>query len=92
VATATKTGRPRRDEEATLGQKLSLARELVVHRTPIATLRRLSGRSPSTLYRWVRDVCASDHPDADAIRALAERRGLWAPPPGPAPPDPPRAD
>jgi hypothetical protein len=56
-----------------------VARLLLADREPIFALAQLTGRHPSTLYRWARAVCESDHPDAAGLRLLAQARGLWGP-------------
>ena len=71
-----KTGRPRRGEEPSLDRKLFFARELLVSRAPVSNLCLLGGHSSATIYRWVRDVCNSDHETAEVLRPLAEKRGL----------------
>lgn len=75
---ARKTGRPRRDQRPSLDRKALVARLLLIDEEPVNAIRLLTGHSSETVYRWVREVCGSDHELAPILRPLAARRGLLA--------------
>ncbi len=78
-APARKPGRPSRGQAADLDEKALAARLLLVDREPVALIERFTGRTATTLYSWVRQVCNSEHVLAEELRPLAEARKLLEP-------------
>lgn len=69
-------GRPRKGEEPSDGLKAAAALKLLKLRWKVDEVCRWYSISARTLYLWIRDVAASDHPDAPEIARLAADRRL----------------